>query len=489
MKYTAVITDGSFPSRSAAIQAPVGEAFRMAKAAGYDGVQLTIRDTSDYDAEELNALMKETGLSIDALATGRIYSVDRLSLGAGDEAVRAAAVARMEKIAEFCAKIGRPALIIGAVRGNYSDAPSKEAYMEQLKKSIREIVAFCEPLSVPVILEAIDRDESRAFCDPEETLSFVKEVNSPCFHMYLDTMHLRRENYDVTEALRNYAPFAFQVDISGEDRKAPMDSEIDFRAAIGALMQSGFDGILNFEIPAEQAEAPSLQYIKGLVGETKEGRLMEAARTGQLKNVIFDIGNVLLSYNWAAPLLKAGLPEAEAIRISREIARSHLWPLLDYGVVTIPEIVEKYGMIYPEDADSIALWFSDLESLPIPRAEVWDRVHRLKEAGYRLYLLSNYDGVLFKTHTAGTPFINDMDGGVISYEVHMVKPEERIYRFLLKKYGLRPEECVFFDDRPENCLGADDAGILGVQVLSAEQLVRVLDALLAAGQSKPNAVR
>ena len=489
MKYTAVITDGSFPSRSAAIQAPVREAFRMAKAAGYDGVQLTIRDTSDYDAEELKQLMAETGLSIDALATGRVYSIDRLSLGAGDEAVRTGAVARMKRIAEFSVPLGCPALIIGAVRGTFSDAATTDLYMEQLEKSIRELVSFCEPLSVPVILEAIDRDESRAFCDPEETLAFVKRVGSPCFHMYLDTMHLHREHYDVTEVLRDYAPYAFQIDISGEDRNPPMDSVIEFRAAVKAIMQSGFDGILNFEIPAEQEKAPSLQYIKSLVGSTKEGRLMEAARTGQLKNIIFDVGHVLLSYQWAAPLLNAGLPEEEAIRISREIARSHLWPLLDYGIVTIPEIVEKYSMIYPEDAENIALWFSDLESLPIPREEIWKRVHLLKEAGYRLYLLSNYEEVLFRTHTAGRPFMDDMSGGVISYEVHMVKPEERIYRFLLKKYGLRPEECAFFDDRPENCLGADDAGILGVQVLSEEQFARILDALLSAGQSNPNAVR
>ena len=72
MKYTATVTDGSFPSNSAVIQAPVREAFAMAKAAGYDGLQLTIRDTTDYDIGELQSLIKETGLAVTALATGRI---------------------------------------------------------------------------------------------------------------------------------------------------------------------------------------------------------------------------------------------------------------------------------------------------------------------------------------------------------------------------------------------------------------------------------
>ena len=144
--------------------------------------------------------------------------------------------------------------------------------MAQLEKSVREIVAFCEPLKVPVILEAIDRNESRAFCDPEETQKFVEKIGSPYFHMYLDTMHLYRERYDVARCLREYAPAAFQIDISGEDRKPPMESVIDFRAAVRAIVASGYDGILNFEIPAEQEKAVSLEYIRKLVREEKQAR-------------------------------------------------------------------------------------------------------------------------------------------------------------------------------------------------------------------------
>ena len=269
MKYIATVTDGSFPSNSAVIQAPVREAFAIAKTAGYDGLQLTIRDTTDYDIDELQDLMRETGLVITALATGRIYSIDHMSLGAGDESVRQGAVERMNKIAAWSVPLGCPGLVIGAVRGNYSDAGSIDLYLSQLEKSVREIVAFCEPLKVPVILEAIDRNESRAFCDPEETQKFVEKIGSPYFYMYLDTMHLYREHYDVPRCLREFAPFAFQIDISGEDRKPPMESAIDFRAAVRAIIASGYDGIINFEIPAEQEKAVSLEYIRKLVREEK----------------------------------------------------------------------------------------------------------------------------------------------------------------------------------------------------------------------------
>lgn len=514
MKYIATVSDGTSPSNSAVIQAPVREAFAMAKTAGYDGVQLTIRDTTDYDISELQALIQETGLEITALATGRIYSVDGMSLGAGDESVRQGAVARMNKIAAWSVPLGCPALIVGAVRGNYSDAAGIDLYMSQLKKSIREIAAFCEPLKVPVILEAIDRSESRAFCDPEETLAFVREVGSPYLWMYLDTMHLYRERYDVTRCLREYAPFSFQIDISGEDRKPPMESVIDFRAAIQAVVASGYDGILNFEIPAEQNVPVSLEYIRKLVTREKRARAMygagtplqevvygkklpglseaevqqkeeeqlqEKAASGHLKNVIFDVGNVLFSYDWTAPLVRAGMDPQEALRITTEISQNHLWPLFDYGVLTVPELVEKYSLMFPDDADSIARWFGHMDLLPIGRPEVWDRIRRLKEAGYHLYILSNYGKEIFEIHTKDCPFPADMDGMVVSNEIHMAKPEPRIYRYLLEKYALDPSRCVFFDDRDVNCSVAESLGITSLQIISEAQLIRILDMLIAEG--------
>ena len=49
--------------------------------------------------------------------------------------------------------------------------------------------------------------------------------------------------------------------------------------------------------------------------------------------------------------------------------------------------------------------------------------------------------------------------GILSYEVKMIKPMPEIYRLLLERYALKPEECVFLDDSEENIEGARRAGI------------------------------
>ena len=64
---------------------------------------------------------------------------------------------------------------------------------------------------------------------------------------------------------------------------------------------------------------------------------------------------------------------------------------------------------------------------------------------------------------------------VVSYEVHMLKPEPGIYEYILKKYSLVPEECLFYDDRQENVDAAIRMGIQSVQVTSEEMLVKELE--------------
>lgn len=107
-------------------------------------------------------------------------------------------------------------------------------------------------------------------------------------------------------------------------------------------------------------------------------------------------------------------------------------------------------------------------------------IKKLKEKGFGLYLLSNYSEELFTVHTAGLPFLELVDGGVISYQIHQIKPNPPIYEYLLQKYQLKAEDCLFFDDRPENTEAARKLGMQAVTVAdgSEELLLRELEKLL-----------
>lgn len=198
------------------------------------------------------------------------------------------------------------------------------------------------------------------------------------------------------------------------------------------------------------------------------------------KNIIFDVGDVLLDYRWQQMLMDYGLDEAEAFRVGRVMFDDPdgLWKEYDLAIKTQEEIVEQYCEKYPEDAEVIRWFICHGEYMHVARPAIWKLVHQLKEAGYHLYILSNYPEILFKKHTQYADFLEDMDGMMVSYMIHIGKPERDIYQALCAKYGLNKEECLFFDDRAENVQGAIDFGMRAKRVLSAKGLAADLEELL-----------
>ena len=198
------------------------------------------------------------------------------------------------------------------------------------------------------------------------------------------------------------------------------------------------------------------------------------------KNIIFDVGDVLLDYRWQQMLMDYGLDEAEAYRVGRELFDDPdgLWHEYDLGVKSQEEIIQEFEQKHPKDAEVIRWFISHGEYMHVARPAIWKLVHQLKEAGYHLYILSNYPETLFKKHTQYADFMDDMEGMVVSYMLHVGKPERIVYQTLCDRYGLNKEECLFFDDRAENVQGAIDFGMRAKRVLSAKGLAVDLEELL-----------
>lgn len=200
-----------------------------------------------------------------------------------------------------------------------------------------------------------------------------------------------------------------------------------------------------------------------------------------MKNIIFDVGSVLIGYRWQDMCREAGWDEERAMKIGRGFFLSPLWPDYDAGLVSTDKLIESVAEKYPELEEDARWFITSGKKMVVERPKVWELVKRLKEKGFKLYLLSNYSEELFTVHTAGLPFPELMDGGVISYQIHQIKPNPPIYEHLMRKYQLKPEDCIFFDDRPENTEAAKKLGMQAVTVedgseeLLLRELVRLLE--------------
>ena len=149
-----------------------------------------------------------------------------------------------------------------------------------------------------------------------------------------------------------------------------------------------------------------------------------------IKNIIFDVGDVLLEYRWKNMLMDYGLSDEEAYKVGRMIFDDKLWNEMDLADIKHgEELAVEYMKKYPEYGQVISWFLSHEEYMHVPRKDIWEKVHKLKEKGYKLYILSNYPESMFIKHTKDADFIKDMDGIVLSLmNVYFSMTGQRIQR-------------------------------------------------------------
>ncbi len=104
-------------------------------------------------------------------------------------------------------------------------------------------------------------------------------------------------------------------------------------------------------------------------------------------------------------------------------------------------------------------------------------IKRLREAGYRTGLLSNFTDSARRVWTEVYPFIQYFDGVVISAEVGLMKPDPKIYHLAAESLGVQAPEALFVDDFIENIEGAKAVGMQVLHFTDPETARRQLIAI------------
>ncbi len=204
-----------------------------------------------------------------------------------------------------------------------------------------------------------------------------------------------------------------------------------------------------------------------------------------IKNVIFDIGNVLVDFRWRMLMEELGLPAETQAIFAKTVFGSRWWGELDHGIYEEAEILAHFREDNKEHLDEFDLVWDNRGKLVEPYAYAVAWIEQLKASGLKVYLLSNYPRDVFTLHMecGCFPFLDRVDGRVVSGFVKMVKPNADIYEYLLSEYGLAAGECVFVDDREENVETARALGMKGIVFQGYEQACSELDGLVSSGFS------
>ena len=186
-----------------------------------------------------------------------------------------------------------------------------------------------------------------------------------------------------------------------------------------------------------------------------------------IKNLIFDIGNVILNFNIDDVLQKFTSDRNEQKFILDNIINSPEWlgnALIDTGYITRENAIEivKDRTNHINDTLITDFWYNYNNFAKVDE-NVLNLIKELKNNNYKIYLLSNINPYTYE-FVEKSGLFELVDGYVLSYQEHKVKPFVSIYTTLLERYNLIPSESVFIDDNQNNITTGNSLGIISKKV-------------------------
>lgn len=194
-----------------------------------------------------------------------------------------------------------------------------------------------------------------------------------------------------------------------------------------------------------------------------------------IKNIVFDLGNVLISFKPAEFIDTMGYREEEKQIILTDIFRSREWERIDKGEISTSEAIDLISEGSSLKKDEIASFFDLRRKILYPLPDNIKILPELKKQGFSLYFLSNFPGDIFDEIYSGNEFFQNFSGGIISARVKVAKPDPRIFDLFLKKYSLHPEECLYIDDLEINVDAANKAGMKTVWLSDSGNLKKIIE--------------
>lgn len=189
-----------------------------------------------------------------------------------------------------------------------------------------------------------------------------------------------------------------------------------------------------------------------------------------INTIIFDMGNVLIDFRWKALYEEMGLTGETFIRMAKATTQNPFWNEFDRGILTDEEMFEGFVKLDPELEPEIRRFFYE-EFHGLLREYDYSRewIKSLKDNGYRVLLLSNFSRKALRECADQLGYMQEADGAVLSCDVKLIKPGEEIYKYLIEKYDVVPNEAVFIDDTAVNVEAAKKLGINGIVFENKQQ--------------------
>lgn len=196
--------------------------------------------------------------------------------------------------------------------------------------------------------------------------------------------------------------------------------------------------------------------------------------TDKIDTLIFDLGKVLVRYDFRKLLADLKYDEETAQAVADAMFLSPQWTEGDRGVKTEEEILQSFIDNNPAYEQEIRQTFEEMGRTISLYSYTKDWMKYLKKRGYKLYILSNFSKPLYDRCQKELKFLELMDGGYMSWQIHCLKPEPEIFQKLLSDFQIDPSKAVFLDDMIDNVAEARAQGLNAIHFTGRKQALKQL---------------
>jgi len=256
-------------SQPVTLRGSIESVCQTAKEAGYDAVELHIRDPKRYNAKEIRSVADKYGLAICAAANGMEYTVGGLSLIDDDPEKREQAITRVLEHIDFVSELDAK-LIVGIMRGNIPKGKPADVYLDRFSEALCRVCDYAAERRVSVVLESILRYINNYLNSVPRTMDFITALGRENLSLHIDTHSMALEEKNLKESIlycRN-KPLGY-VHYSDNNRLYPGGGAIDFRPLTHALMDIEYAGYITIEcLPypnPEESARRGISYLKSVV--------------------------------------------------------------------------------------------------------------------------------------------------------------------------------------------------------------------------------
>jgi putative hydrolase of the HAD superfamily len=199
-----------------------------------------------------------------------------------------------------------------------------------------------------------------------------------------------------------------------------------------------------------------------------------------MKNVIFDVGGVLLDWNPDRIIAAIYSDPAEGAAMRELIFLHEDWLELDRGALSEQQLLARVAQRAGRPVPELASLFEIVRASLHPKHDTIALLASLAERDVPLYCLTNMPPGTMAWLRQAHSFWDHFDGVVASGEIHLVKPQPEIFEYLLQRYGLTAMETVFIDDNQPNIDAAEALGMHAILFRNAAQCAAALPPLRTA---------